>query len=258
MAEKTDITRNGPPEALERDIERTRQEMSGTVSEIQNRLSYGHLKEQAKETIRESTANRVNKMKNAATRMGQSVSQTARDTGSTIVDTIRNNPVPVIMISAGVAWLVFNRTRGGNSQLISQKASELSGKAGELTGKAQEKMSELSGQAKEAGSEFASRASESASRFSRAAQEQAKAATSSLQQMLNDNPLGVTLASFGIGALVGFLIPETRQEREAMGSASETLLTRAKEAAQKTFQKAEHAAERAVQTAQEEFKKEAA
>ncbi len=257
MAEKTDIRRDVPPDALARDIEQTRQEMTGTVSEIQDRLTPGHLKEHAKESIQESTANRVTKMKNAASRMGQSVSQTARDTGSTVADVIRSNPVPIIMISAGISWLMFNRSRG-NSGLLSQKASELSGKAGELTGKAQEKMGEMSSQAKEAGSEFASRASESAGRISRAAQERTKAATSSMQQMVHDNPLGVTLASFGIGALIGLLIPETRQEMEAMGPASETLLTRAKEAAQKTFQKAEHAAERAVQTAQEEFKKEAA
>lgn len=274
MAEKTNITRDTPPEMIEADIARTRREMSGTVNEIQERLSASHLKDEVKEKLRESTVDRVkdaaNRVRNAASRFGSA----AKERGSTVVDqirtnpmwdtirsnrvwdAIRNNPVPVGMIGAGVLWLAINRNRDG--LLALEKASALAGRAGELTGKAQAKMGELPEQAQETGSHLANRASESAARIRRAAQERARAASSSISDTVSDNPLGVILAGFGIGMLIGFSIPESGREKELMGSASNSLLSRAKETAQRAIHKAQHAAERAAQTAGEEFKKDAA
>jgi hypothetical protein len=266
--EKSSVTKDTPPEVLEADIARTRKQMSGTVSEIQERLSPAHLKDETKEKLREST---VDRWKDAASRFGTA----AKERGANAMDTIRSsqawdtiknsstwdavksNPLPVIMIGAGVAWLVFNRNRGVTNS-ASEAMSSLSNKAGELSDTAQAKMSELSGQAKQAGSEFAGKASRSASRISASARDRARMASSRLGDMLQENPLGIALAALSIGALAGFSIPESGKERQMMGSASDALLSRAKETAQHAFQKAQHAAERAVQTAGEEFKKDAA
>jgi ElaB/YqjD/DUF883 family membrane-anchored ribosome-binding protein len=256
MAEKTDITKETPPETIRHDIERTREELSGTVNEIRDRLTPGHLKEHAKESFRETAAERAGRVKDAASRMGQNLGQAAKETGSTFMASVRNNPVPLGMIGAGIAWLLFNRTRNG-ARMAGQEPA-FRAQAEQLTEQAQAKAGELSGQVMQTGSELAGKATESAERMSRAAQERARAATNSFQHMIHDNPLGMTIASFGIGALIGLIIPESRKEKEVMGSASETLMTRAKESAQKTIQKAQHAAEKAVQTAEEEFKKSAA
>lgn len=245
MAEKTNITRDVPPEAIEQDIARTRQEMSGTVDAIQEKLSPGHIKSEAREKLRASTVDRV---KGAASRVGR----TARDTGSTIADVVKSNPVPLAMIGAGIAWLVLNRTRG---DVISETASNVASRAGDLSGQAQARAGELAGQVREAGSEFAGRATQSAWRMRRAARERAQAAGGRLQDTIQDNPLSMLLAAFGIGALIGFLIPETRREQQLMGSASDALLSRAKETAQRAMHRAQHAAERAVQSAEEDFKK---
>ncbi|OGW37931.1 MAG: hypothetical protein A2010_13175 [Nitrospirae bacterium GWD2_57_9] len=255
MAEKTNITRDLPPETIQQDIARTRQEMSGTVEQIKDRLSPAHMGEHAKETIRETTADRMNRIKNAASRMGGAISSTARDTGSNVLDAVKSNPVPLAMIGAGIAWLMLNRSSAGGR--FAERGSALKEKAGEMTGKAQEKLEAVSGQVQEKGSRFTDKARQSAGRFGRSAREQAQATTNRAQDLVRENPLGTLLAVFGVGALVGSLIPESQKEVEMMGSASDSLLTRAKETAQRTFQKAQHAAEQAVHTAEEEFRKSA-
>ncbi len=252
MAEKTNIrvTPESPPGTIEQDIARTRQEMSGTVNEIQERLSPRHIKDEAKEKIRAST---VDRMRNAANRFGDA----AQNAGSTAIDAIRSNPIPIVMIGAGIAWLLFSRTRTGEEagSMIAQTGSTARAKAGELSGKAQAKLEEISDTARETGAQFAGRAKESASRISRTVQERATDATGWFQKMVQNNPLGMTIALMGVGALVGFLIPESRKEQEVMGSASESLLSRARESAQKAIHKVQHAAERAVESAGEEFRK---
>lgn len=294
--EKGGMTRSTSPEVIEADIARTRRELSGTVSEIQERLSPSHIRDEAKEKIREAT---VDKWKDAASRFGNAAKEqgdrlkeaasrfsgAAKERGSEMVDTfkssrtwdsiknstawdaIKSNPVPVILIGAGVAWLIFNRNRPSNA--MSETMSSLSGKAGELTDTAQARVSELTSQAKQTGSELASKASQSASemaekasqsasRLSQTAQERARMASNRLSDYIRDNPLGVALAVLGIGAVVGLSIPESRKEQEVMGSASDALLSRAKETAQRALQKAQHAAEKAVETAGQELNKEAA
>ncbi len=244
MAQKTNITKDTPPEMIEQDIARTREEMSGTVNEIQERLSPTHLKEAAKGKIRET-------VRDATSRIGI----TARDAGSSILNVVKTYPVPVAMIGIGVTWLIFTRSSAGNGEIMEESTSALREKAGDITEKAQAKAEEWSGQVREKGSALAGRVKESAQRIGRTARESAWGAKDRIQQLIDDNPLGISLAAFGIGALMGFTIPESRKEVEMMGSASESLLSRAKETAQKTIQKAQHAAEKAVHTAEEEFKK---
>jgi ElaB/YqjD/DUF883 family membrane-anchored ribosome-binding protein len=172
-------------------------------------------------------------------------------------EAIKSNPLPVIMIGAGVAWLVFNKNHG-TSTGARETMSSLAGKAGELSDTAQARMSELSGQAKQAGSEFAGKASRSASRFASTAKDRARKASSRFTDVVQENPFAVLLAAAGIGLLAGLSIPESGKEKEMLGSASDALLSRAKDTAQRALTKAQHAAERAVETAQEELKKDAA
>ncbi len=257
MAEKTNITGEAPPEMIAQDIARTRQEMSGTVNEIQDRLSPGHVKERAREGIRDAASARMSRIRESASTFGRSVQQTAKDTGASVADVVRNNPIPLAMIGAGIAWLVFTRTQNGGAA-ISEAGSSVKEKAGQLTDIAQSKMQELSSQTREAGSELADKAGRSAASLGRAAQDQARSAGQWIQRMIVENPLGIMFGAFGIGALVGLLVPESLKEKQLMGSASESLLSRAKETARHTIQKAQHAAERAVQSAGEDFKKSAA
>lgn len=78
------------PAEIQRDIAHTRAEMSETVDAIGARFEPEYLKEQAKDVVR----------------------STARDARSTMIDTIKENPVPSILAGLSLGWLI---AKGGDS-----------------------------------------------------------------------------------------------------------------------------------------------
>jgi hypothetical protein len=126
------------PDQIEQEIEQTRSEMSGTIDEIQERLNPERLKEQAKEAAHDATIGRVVDAKDQAVEKVQDLASqatdkvrgltggngdggnsegvtsqfttTARDTGSTIVETIRENPIPAAIAGAGLGWFLTHRS----------------------------------------------------------------------------------------------------------------------------------------------------
>src|SRR6185295_7829194 len=87
------------PENIEREIEETRARMSQNIDELGDRLSPSNLKQEAKDAIR-----------NVASDAVSNVGEQARRTGSRLVDVIRENPLPVIAVGAGVTWLLTQRS----------------------------------------------------------------------------------------------------------------------------------------------------
>ena len=88
------------PEEIEREIEETRNRMSQNIDELGDRLSPQNLKEEAKSRI-----------KNVASDAVSNVGDQARRTGTRLVDVIRENPLPVIAVGAGVTWLLTQRNK---------------------------------------------------------------------------------------------------------------------------------------------------
>ncbi|MDQ6693749.1 MAG: DUF3618 domain-containing protein [Chloroflexota bacterium] len=93
------------PEAIRAQIEQTRNEMSSTIDAIQEKLNPEHLKDQAKEIVREATIGRAEQMVNEA-------GETARGFGAGIMGTIQQNPVPAALAGIGLAWLFMKRPSG--------------------------------------------------------------------------------------------------------------------------------------------------
>jgi ElaB/YqjD/DUF883 family membrane-anchored ribosome-binding protein len=80
------------PEQIERNIERTRSEMAGTLGDIQKTLSPGQLVDQALGYLDEKS--------------GQ--------IGSTLMNTVRENPIPATLVGVGLAWLVTSGWTGSS------------------------------------------------------------------------------------------------------------------------------------------------
>lgn len=72
------------PEDIERDIERTRQEMAGTLDHLQKQLSPGQLVDQALSYL----------------------GTQSEHLGSDLIATLRTNPVPATLAGAGLTWLL--------------------------------------------------------------------------------------------------------------------------------------------------------
>src|SRR5437764_413732 len=96
------------PEVIRAQIEQTRNEMSGTIDAIQERLNPDHFKEHAKVMVREATIGRVEEMVN-------NTGETARGISSGLMETIKQNPIPAAIAGASLAWLFTHRS-GSSSQ----------------------------------------------------------------------------------------------------------------------------------------------
>src|SRR3954467_9134846 len=88
------------PEEIEREIEQTRSRLSRDIDELGNKLSPSNLKEEAKTAIKDAAHGAVS-----------NVGEQARRTSSRLVEVIRENPLPVIAVGAGVTWLLTQRSR---------------------------------------------------------------------------------------------------------------------------------------------------
>jgi ElaB/YqjD/DUF883 family membrane-anchored ribosome-binding protein len=82
------------------EIEHTRADMTGTIDEIGHRLNPQRIADQAREQVREATVGRVERLVDDA-------GQTAQETSETLIDTIRQNPVPAAMAAIGIGWLAM-------------------------------------------------------------------------------------------------------------------------------------------------------
>ena len=99
------------PAAIRAGINETRERLSDTLSEIGERLNPHVMKEQVtervKEGIREATIGRVE-------HMARSAANTVNTTRSTLMDTVRDNPVPAAMVAIGLGWMLINGRRGSD------------------------------------------------------------------------------------------------------------------------------------------------
>lgn len=239
------------------EIEHTRADMSETVDAIQERLSPESLKEQAKDRVREATVGKVT------------------GAGSTVVETIKENPLPAILTGIGLGWLFVSGRKRSSGQpryragayayppaydyapthdypLHNGERRSDDSSAGQAIGQARDKVGETASQAQDKAGQIADRTQDQASRLANQAQYQAKRAKSGFERMLRENPLTVGTLAIGVGAAVGLAIPETAKEHEVMGETRDNLVDKAQEKAQETQQKVQRVAEEAQSTVQQE------
>jgi ElaB/YqjD/DUF883 family membrane-anchored ribosome-binding protein len=225
------------PEEIEREIEQTRARLGRDIDELGNRLSPQNLKQEAKTAI-----------KGAAQGAVSNVGEQARRTGSRLVEVIRENPLPVIAVGAGVTWLLTQRSRSdisgdrmaryaytgperrqgegwqsggikgrvgsaasGVKDTVSEAASGVAERAGELKDRAEEKFGELGGQARI----------------------QTRRIKTNLQHQAETNPLAVAIGAVVAGVALGLLLPGTQREDDFMGPSRDKLVDRAGETAER-------------------------
>src|SRR3954454_15693622 len=150
------------PEEIEREIEQTRSRLSRDIDELGNKLSPSKLKEEAKTAIKDAAQGAVS-----------NVGEQARRTSSRLVEVIRENPLPVIAVGAGVTWLLTQRSRSdvsgdrmaryaytGPERRQGMNWQSGSGRVGSTVGGMKDSVSEAAGEVAERASELKDRAGE--------------------------------------------------------------------------------------------------
>jgi ElaB/YqjD/DUF883 family membrane-anchored ribosome-binding protein len=272
-------------EEIRAEIERTRADMAETWSEIQERLSAENLKEEAKSRIREATIGRVEDMTYYANRKVKGMS-------NTVVDTVRENPIPAALVGLGLGWMLMNRPAsrrtyytgyggytgsggrdwreddyryqaGRTQQRTGSMMRDLGDEARETGQNVRDRVEDIAYQARERVEDFTENTREKVEQLSHEArtqieefgedvQERARWASDRFQDTLYSNPLGVAAAAVALGLIVGLAVPETQKEHELMGEMRDNFIERAQDVTQETMQRAQRVVEEAGRAAAEE------
>lgn len=261
--------RNKNPEEIADDIRHTRAEMSETIDAISARFEPQYLKEQVKDTVRE----------------------TARDARTSMIDTIRENPVPTLIAGLSVGWLLFgggrsSDRRSGYDRAYEQRRYGRGYRAGYgpdyarygaqeygrgydayATGayaggqydesadadghSLRDRAGDVAEGARERAHHLADEASDRAHEWADDARRYGRRTSNWLSDQLDANPLAVGAVALAAGALVGLAVPETDAENELMGEAADKVKRQARDVAEEKLDQAKQVAEATAEEAKE-------
>jgi ElaB/YqjD/DUF883 family membrane-anchored ribosome-binding protein len=226
------------PEEIEREIGETRDRLSRDIDELGHKLSPQNLKEEAKSAI-----------KGAAHGAVSNAGEQARRTGSRLVEVIRENPLPVIAVGAGVTWLLTQRSRSevSGSRMARyaytgperrqgegrQSGSGIRGRVGGTLSGVKDSVSEAASSVAERAGEFKDRAGERIGELGSEARRKTRRVKTNLEHAAEENPLALAIGAAVVGLALGMLLPGTRREDELMGSSRDQLVDRAERTAER-------------------------
>jgi hypothetical protein len=287
MSYRDDIPSNGStdvdPEAerIVSEIEGTRYEMTATIDEIGHRLQPQTIANEARDRIREATVGKVE-------RMVEDAGQTAQQTKTTLVDTIRQNPVPAAMAAMGIGWLAMRmRDSGGSTKTYryddyqrygtgygdmarrgygntgydsgreygnggSDPLTQVRSVAGQAASSAQGVADQALNSAQQVGSDVQQGVQQVAQSAVETAQGTVQQAQWQFDRTLSQNPLALGALAVGVGAAVGLALPETQKERELYSQPREQLMGKVSEVASQALDQVETRAQEVGEQARSE------
>jgi gas vesicle protein len=231
--------REKTPEEIELEIQHTRNRLSRDIDDLGNKLNPHNLKEEAKSAI-----------KGAAQGAVSNVSEQARRTGSRLVEVIRENPLPVIAVGAGVTWLLTQRSRSdisGNrmaryaytgperrqGESWQSGSSGIRARVGGTVSEVKDSVSEAASSVAERAGEFKERAGDRIGELGGEARRQTRRLKTNLEHAADENPLALAIGAAVVGLALGMLLPGSQRENELMGSTRDQLVDRAERTAER-------------------------
>ncbi len=245
----SDKTSGEMPEETEKikaQIEETRAEMGETIDAIQDRLSFSNLSEQVSEHVNHAVETAKGAVYDAT--IGKAVT-TMKNIGNelsatNIGKTVKNNPLPFILIGAGAGLLAYQAYNGksgngyrsrGLADRTQRQLGEGVGTATSAVGSVTDTVGETLGGVKDSVASAAGTAYDKVTgavdQTYRKAGELGSTAREQYDHYLEENPLAVGAVALALGAAVGLAIPATRYEGKLMGQAKRDLLNKAQDTA---------------------------
>ena len=211
------------PDAIQRDIQRTREGLGRKLDSLQERLGPGEMAGEALDYVK----------------------STGAQLGSGVARTVRENPVPVALIGLGVGWLLFSGrgSRRNESDYGQDRpnyggmtypdlpaapgeagSGSTSGKVGAVADRVRHGVSEAGHEARHraavARGEVAAayrQARDKAGHLAHEAKVRGIRAKEATGEFVDRNPLAVGALGLVAGAVIGAMLPASRKERQYVG-----------------------------------------
>jgi ElaB/YqjD/DUF883 family membrane-anchored ribosome-binding protein len=212
------------PDQILAEIDRTRGELDRTLSAIEQRLTPGQLVDQGLDYLRHSGANEF-----------------VQNLGGTA----KQNPVPVVLVGIGLAWLMTLGRQPAQPTGSSMSSSGIGERASGAMKSASDSMNAMKDRAGEAAGSVRDRAGQVAD----ASREQWDRAKGGVEYLVNEQPLAIGAIGLAVGAMLGAVAPRTRAEDQLMGEASRNLAQKAKEVGSQQMDKAQQAVKQVAEQA---------
>ena len=214
------------PDEIEHDIDDTRADLAATLEALEHKLSPEHL------------------MDLTFGRVRQHGGELAGNLGSAV----RDNPVPMLLTSIGIAWMMMSgRQHDGNAlpreprtgSRLRDRVRDASDRWTDAKDDAREHLE----QSRESIAHAADSVRDGARRATDATRAQMQRARASADHLLHDQPLVLGAIGFAAGALIGAALPPTEEEDRLIGAARDGALDKAKRAGAEGYRKVRERAE---------------
>jgi len=203
---------NDDPETLERRGDSLRADVGETLDALQRNYSPGALVDRSMDLLR----NHGGQM------------------ATTIMDTVRRNPMPVLLVGAGVAWMIAAQLRSSSDEDDEEVTTYTTGS---FASSDELEVAEDSDEADStSGNGVGARLSNAKEKLQSAARERTRRAGAGMTRLLQEQPFAVGAAGVAIGALLGALLPESAQEDRLLGPVRDRALGKVREAGEQGFE----------------------
>lgn len=212
------------PAVLEREIDEQRAEISDIVHALENKLSPGELIDTALGYVKGGGGEFFGNLSN----------------------TVKANPVPTVLTSIGLIWLMAGQNR--EPQPHSSSGSTGPSLKDKLTGKVsglkhqgeglRDKTSQMGHDVSASLTDARSRVTDTGRQTADRLKHQADRARGGFNHLLTEQPLALGAMGIALGALLAAAVPPTRREDELLGSTSDQMTDKLRKKAEEGYQKA--------------------
>lgn len=288
-------------------VEQTRAELTDTIDQIKDRLSPQNLVAEAKEatvgkaqevlseavdsakekaaTVTTAAKNAINDAVATAKPMLRNAGETVKETGVSIVETIKLNPLPAAITGFGLAWLLMSAHRqsatasnygrgesdayelpsdtdadrfttstdefGAQNNFATSGAPSgtLSDTVSSKLDTMKDSLSDAKDKVTKSASDMAHNVAQKASDLGGQAKDQAQRAVGATGDFFQSYPLAMGAIALLAGAAIGLMIPGTEPENRLMGETRDRLKDQATEQLHQVADKVQNVAQTAYNTA---------
>jgi ElaB/YqjD/DUF883 family membrane-anchored ribosome-binding protein len=257
-------------DAIRSDIDTTRARMDETIDALGNRFDGRHIVDEVLGFFRRSDG--------GANRLGSQLSKSAESALSSVTSTVKENPIPVLLIGAGVAWMLFKSRQSSHDSTSNYSTADerdfnrshpreytdqpLQQKAGSMAAQAKDKLSDLGSQARDKLSDMGDRGRETfdsvrnrAGEIGQQVQQRGREIYSQTRERVvstaQQHPLEVGLGCLAIGLIAGLALPTPERVHRSLGPTVDRLRTRTREVGADYLEKGKKVAQAAAAAAKE-------